>query len=32
LVAFGGAGIARSNIAQQDRDKAVTAGGAGFVL
>ena len=27
---FGGAGIARSDITQQDREKTVTAGGAGF--
>jgi hypothetical protein len=30
LVGFGGAGIARSDITQQDREKTVTAGGAGF--
>ena len=30
LVGFGGAGIARSEIAQGDRDKSVTAGGVGF--
>jgi hypothetical protein len=30
LVGFGGAGIARSDIAQKDRDERVTAGGAGF--
>ena len=30
LVGFAGAGTARSDIGQQDRDKSVTAGGAGF--
>ena len=30
LVGFGGAGIARSEICAGDRDKSVTAGGAGF--
>ena len=30
LVGFAGAGIARSDIAQQDRETTVTAGGAGF--
>jgi hypothetical protein len=30
LVGFGGAGIARSEIGSGDRDKSVTAGGAGF--
>ena len=30
LVGFGGVGTARADISQQDRDKSVTAGGAGF--
>jgi hypothetical protein len=30
LVGFAGAGVARSDIGQQDTDKSVTAGGAGF--
>jgi hypothetical protein len=30
MTAFGGAGTARSDLAGQDRDKSVTAGGAGF--
>lgn len=30
LVGFGGAGIARSDTGQQDTDKTVTSGGAGF--
>jgi hemolysin activation/secretion protein len=30
LVGFGGAGIAHSDIGQEDQDQTVTAGGVGF--
>jgi hypothetical protein len=30
LVGFGGAGVARSDISERDREQTVTAGGAGF--